>query len=235
MPALPTTGRVRHVVPGTGGGTGSTDDPFLGIAAAQASAQPGDLFLVHAGSYGGRIRFDHAGAVGAPVVWLAAGDGEVRMNGIDIAASHVWLEGLTVRALSYATFSIGAPENVVIRRCTFLGNHYGVYLQQGGRYWYIADNTIVGDTPAASESFDGEGIELNTTEGHTVAHNRITNVADGVSYPLRNVDITGNDIFDVSDDGIEGDYGYANVRMWRNRIHNAVHNGISFQPQYAGP
>ena len=45
----------------------------------------------------------------------------------------------------------------------------------------------------------------------------------------------GNDIFDTSDDGIEGDFGYGNVRMWGNRIHNAVHNGISFQPQYGAP
>ncbi len=76
-----------------------------------------------------------------------------------------------------------------------------------------------------SDSFDGEGLELNSTSGHTVAHNSITNVADGISYLLRNVDMFGNDIFDTSDDG-KGDFGYGNVRMWGNRIHNAVHNGI---------
>ena len=31
------------------------------------------------------------------------------------------------------------------------------------------------------------------------------------------------------------DYGGANVRVWANRIHNAVHNGISFQPQAGAP
>jgi hypothetical protein len=164
-----------------------------------------------------------------------AGDGEVLVRGLDIAASHVWLEGLTVRNLTYATFSIGAPTNVVVTRCRFFNNLYSIYLQQGGSAWYIADNTIVGSTPAVSESFEGEGIELNTTSGHTVAHNSITNVADGISYPDANVDIFGNDIFDVSDDGIEPDFGGANVRMWGNRIHNAVHNGISFQPQLGGP
>jgi hypothetical protein len=76
---------------------------------------------------------------------------------------------------------------------------------------------------------------LNSTSGHTVAHNSITNVADGISYPLRNVDMFSNDIFDTWDDGIEGDFGYGNVLMWGNRIHNAVHNGISFQPQYGAP
>jgi len=108
-------------------------------------------------------------------------------------------------------------------------------MEEGGRNWYIADNTIVGDTPYYTESLDGEGIELNMTGGHTVAHNSISNVADGISDPGANTDLFGNDIFDTSDDGIEADGGGANVRMWQNRIHNAVHNGISFQPQTGAP
>jgi hypothetical protein len=235
VPAPPTGGRVLHVVPGAGGGDGSLLAPFAGVPAAQASARAGDTFLLHAGSYGGRVRFDVAGTAADYIVWKAAGDGEVLMNGIDIAASHIWLEGITVRDQAYATFSLNAPTNVVVTRCNFFNNHYSIYLQRGGSYWYIADNTIVGDTPASSESFAGEGIELNTTSGHTVAHNSITNVGDGISYPNTNVDIFGNDIFDTSDDGIEADNGGANVRMWGNRIHNAVHNGISFQPQTSGP
>ena len=235
VPVAPSGGRVFHVVPGAGGGSGTAVAPFAGIAAAQAVAQPGDTFLLHAGDYGGRVRFATPGTASAYIVWRAAGDGEVLLRGIDIAASHVWLEGLTVRNLTYATFSIGAPTSVVVTRCRFFQNLYSIYLQQGGSAWYIADNTIVGSTGAVSESFEGEGIELNTSSGHTVAHNSITNVADGISYPDSNVDIFGNDIFDVSDDGIEPDYGRANVRMWGNRIHNAVHNGISFQPQLGGP
>jgi hypothetical protein len=235
LPLAPAAGRVFHVVPGSGGGSGTEAAPFAGIAAAQAVAQPGDTFLLHAGDYGGRIRFTTAGTTTAYIAWRAARDGEVLLRGIDIAASNIWLEGLTVRNLTYATFSIGAPSNVVVTRCRFLNNLYSIYLQQGGSGWYIADNTIVGSTTAASESFEGEGIELNTSSGHTVAHNSITNVADGISYPDSNVDMFGNDIFDVSDDGIEPDYGRANVRMWGNRIHNAVHNGISFQPQLGGP
>lgn len=235
LPAPPVGGRIFHVTPGSGGGEGSAANPFRGIAAAQTVAQPGDTFLLRAGSYGGRIRFDKAGTAASYLVWKGAGDGEVLINGVDIAASHLWLEGLTVRNQGYATFSINAPENVVVTRCHFYNNHYSIYLQQGGKDWYIADNVIVGDTPASSESFSGEGIELNITGGHTVAHNSITNVADGISYPSTNVDIFGNDIFDTSDDGIEADYGGANVRMWGNRIHNAVHNAISFQPQNGAP
>ena len=235
VPAAPTGGRVLHVIPGAGGGDGPLLSPFAGVAAAEAAAQPGDTFLLHGGSYGGRIRFSVPGTADKYIVWKAADDNEVLMNGLDIAASHIWLEGITVRDQAYATFSINAPTNVVVTRCNFFNNHYSIYLQRGGSNWYIADNTIVGDTPADSESFSGEGIELNTTSGHTVAHNSITNVGDGISYPKNNVDIFGNDIFDTSDDGIEADNGGANVRIWGNRIHNAVHNGISFQPQTSGP
>src|SRR4051812_17053250 len=50
QPALPTTGRMLHAVPGTGGGDGSAANPFQGIADAQAAASPGDIVLLHHGS-----------------------------------------------------------------------------------------------------------------------------------------------------------------------------------------
>jgi hypothetical protein len=235
VPGVPSAGRVLHVVPGAGGGDGSLLSPFAGIAAAQAAAQPGDTFLLHAGNYGGRIRFDRAGTATSYIVWKAAGDGEVRLDGIDVAASHLWLQGLTVRDQTRALLSVSSPTNVVVTRCQFLNNLHAMFLEGAGTNWYIADNTIVGNAPAASDRFDGEGIDLNVTSGHTVAYNSITNVADAISSPHTNVDIFGNDVFDTSDDGIELDNGRANVRVWGNRIHNAAHNGISFQPQSGGP
>jgi hypothetical protein len=239
VPAMPAAGRTFHVVPGSGGGTGSAANPFRGIAAAETIARPGDTFLVHAGSYGGRINFTKPGTAAAYIVWKAAGDGEALFAGIDVYASYVWLDGLTVRDQPYALMSKNAPTAVVISRCSFFNNHYSIYLQRGGSYWYIADNTIVGDTPYLTESFDGEGIELNgysvESFGHTVAHNRISNTADGISNGTYNIEVYGNDIFDTSDDGFEGDPGGANIRVWGNRIHNAAHNGISFQPQTGSP
>jgi regulation of enolase protein 1 (concanavalin A-like superfamily) len=234
VPAAP-SGRVFHVTPGDWGGDGSPGAPFLGIAAAQAVAQPGDTFLLHGGYYGGRIVFSAPGTAAAYVAWRAAGDGEVTMAGIDILAGHIWLEGLTIRDQHYGTRTENAPTNVVLTRSFFFNNHYSIFLSGGGSNWYIADNVIVGNTPAASGNDEGEGIELLVTNGHTVAHNRITNVADGISYPRTNVDIFGNDIFDTADDGIELDNGLANVRVWGNRIHNPHHHGMSFQPQSGGP
>jgi hypothetical protein len=238
VPALP-FGRTFHVVPGLGGGDGSSTNPFRGIAAGEATAQPGDTFLVHAGNYGGRILFTKPGTFDGYIVWKAAGDGEASFAGIDVAGSYVWLEGLTIRDQPFALMSKNAPTGVVISRCSFFNNHYSIYLQRGGSHWYIADNTIVGDTPYATEGLDGEGIELNgysvESFGHVVAHNRISNTADGISNGTYNIDVFGNDIFDVSDDGFEGDPGGANIRVWGNRIHNAAHNGISYQPQNGSP
>lgn len=239
VPVMPVAGRTFHVVPGSGGGNGSAASPFRGITAAEAGAQPGDIFLVHAGSYGGRITFTRPGTPTGYIVWKSAGDGEAAFAGIDVSASHVWLEGLTLRDQPFALMSKNAPTGVVISRCEFYNNHYSIYLQRGGSDWYIVDNTIVGDTLYSTESFDGEGIELNgysvESFGHVVAHNRISNVADGISNGTYNIDVFGNDIFDASDDGFEGDPGRANIRVWGNRIHNAAHNGISYQPQNGSP
>ena len=239
VPTMPIGGRSFHVVPGAGGGDGSSANPFRGVTAAETVAQPGDMFLVHAGSYGGRVTFTKPGTSSAYIVWKGAGDGEALFAGIDVSASYVWLEGLTLRDQPFALMSKNAPTGVVISRCSFFNNHYSIYLQRGGSHWYIADNTIVGDTPYSTESLDGEGIELNgysvESFGHVVAHNSISNVADGISNGTYNIDVFGNDIFDASDDGFEGDPGGTNIRVWGNRIHNAAHNGISYQPQNNSP
>ncbi|MBW2458817.1 MAG: right-handed parallel beta-helix repeat-containing protein [Deltaproteobacteria bacterium] len=238
VPALPVGGGEYHVVPGSGGGTGTESDPFMGIETAQAAAAAGDIFLLHGGNYGGRIEFDVPGEAGNYLVWKAAGDGEPIIEGIELSASHTWYEGLRVVVPAGEIGIHGTylnPEDVVIVRNAISGCHYCVYPKEESSNWYIADNVIDGDELPDSGSLDGEGIELNHGNGHIVAHNSITHVADGVSYPGAGCDIYGNDIFDVSDDGIEPDYGPANVRVWGNRISNAANNGISFQPMSGAP
>ncbi|MCG8552957.1 MAG: right-handed parallel beta-helix repeat-containing protein, partial [Desulfobacterales bacterium] len=239
LPQWPAGGREFHVVPGSGGGSGSLEDPFRGIYAAQNIAEPGDIFWVHAGTYPGEIEFSTPGEAGNYIVWKGAGDGETLVGKIRISADHIWLEGLTVRDSDYALLTYNAPEDVVITYNYFWDNHYGVYLNHGGSNWTITDNTIVGDQiPGACSGngcYKGEGIELAHSSGHVVAYNTISYVADGISYPGTNCDIFGNELFDLADDGIELDYGYANNRAWQNRISNPKNNGISFQPMQGSP
>ena len=107
----------------------------------------------------------------------------------------------------------------------------------------IADNVIVGDknwptgnqTQRDPDPLSGEGVELNHSHGHVVCYNSISRVADGISYCGHDCDIYGNDIFDVTDDMLEPDYGSANNRLWGNRGRNFANAGLSFQPMYCGP
>ncbi|WP_457669948.1 right-handed parallel beta-helix repeat-containing protein [Thiolapillus sp.] len=250
QPQKPVGGRIFHVQPGNGGGDGSPAAPFLGIAEAQAHARPGDTFLLHNGIYsgfdsGGEIQLNVSGARGNYIVWQALNRGEAILDSpLRIAASHLWVQGLHIRGHAnvdneYGLRTYNAPDDVVIMGNRFTDFHYSIALNHGGSNWLISDNTIIGDkdinTPDGPASWGGEGIELQFTSGHTLAWNRISLVADGISSPQRNTDIFRNEIFDVTDDGIEPDYGYANIRVWENRISNARHNGFSFQPMNRGP
>lgn len=242
LPSIPGEGRMLHVVPGNGPeGMGTADSPLRGLAAAEQAAQPGDILILHEGDYR-HYRFAKSGLPGRYIVWKAAGDGPVRFTGAELEASHIWLEGLSfVRDDRPNAFvARGECKDVVVSRNQFHGFHYSITLSPACEGWYIADNTIVGDktdplSRSQNNAISGEGIELNHSSGHVVAHNRISRVADGISYPHRNCDIFGNDIFDCSDDGVEPDYGYANIRIWGNRITNINNYAISFQPMYCGP
>lgn len=235
IPSLPKGGRTLHVVPGAGGGEGSAGNPFKGLSAAQMEARAGDIFLLHKGNYG-NFTFEKSGESNRYIVWKAASDGEVMFDSLEVAASHVWLEGLTLRRGTNPNGLRGrGAADVVVSRNNFTGFHYSIALNRDCRDWTIADNVVVGDNDPTSGNISGEGVELNHSDGHVVCYNSISRTADGVSYPNRNCDIFGNDIFDVSDDGLEPDYGYANNRMWGNRITNAHNAALSFQPMYCGP
>ena len=161
-----------------------------------------------------------------------------------IAAGHLWIEGIHVRGHAdvdneYGLRTYNAPDDVVIKGNRFTDFYYSIVLNHGGSNWLITDNTLVGDKdinmPDGPASWGGEGIDLQHTSCHTVAWNRISRVADGISYPLSNTDLFRNEIFDVTNDGIEPDYGYTNIRVWENRISNVRHNAFSFQPMNRGP
>jgi parallel beta-helix repeat protein len=254
MPRFPKGGKAYHVKPGNGGGDGSKDKPFLGIASAQAAAQPGDIMLLHAGNYG-RVELNKPGVRGKPIVWKSAGDGEAVVHHLAVT-SWLWIDGLFFRRdLKAKSFDgIGSPEKaltahwgdtegVCVTRCTFRDFWYSIWPSEywtryKGSEWYIADNDIIGNKYGPLDDGDwsgGEGIELEDSSNCVVCYNRISRVADGISYAKRNCDIYGNEIFKTTDDGIEPDYGYANIRMWGNRIYDVANYSLSFQPQFCGP
>lgn len=246
IPTKP-NGPVYHVENSVQGGDGSESNPY-NITEAIAVAQPGDTFIIHAGDYRGRKDFNRDGEQNNYIVWEGAGDGPAVFSHIRlISADYNWFEGLEFnmtddcRCFSSNGDSFSnTPHDTVITKNFFYGGYdcasspYFISSPPHARYWYITDNTIKGPIEPSSGSLGGEGIVMAGTRnpyltGHIIAHNKISNVADGISYIGGNTDIFGNDIFNVSDDGIEPDYSGPNVRIWGNRISMAYHNGISLQ------
>jgi hypothetical protein len=253
-PREPAGMRVRHVVPAAPGdagpGTGSRDDPFRGLRAAQAAAAPGDLFLLHAGVYAeGTWTIEHHGTAARPIIYRGAGDGDTVLDGGGrerlVSANrvrHVWLERLTLRGADYL-FVGHWGSHFVIRHCRLEVTRTGITAINGGyeesRGFVITDNIIQGPTTwPRSRGIEGITGVLISGAGHVVAYNRMSNLGDGVHGTehgrLAASDINNNDIEASTDDGIEGDYADTNVRIYRNRITNAF-AGISAQPSLGGP
>ncbi|MBI2504338.1 MAG: hypothetical protein HYW07_14030 [Candidatus Latescibacteria bacterium] len=88
VPSAFAGGRQLHVVPGAGGGSGTAEEPFRGLAAADSQAQPGDVFLVHAGVYAGTWILRSSGEPGRPIVWRGGVDGEAILNAQGQAAER---------------------------------------------------------------------------------------------------------------------------------------------------
>ena len=280
VPAMPKGGRTLYVVPGEGGGAGpegkppsaasfgagpegkppssasfgagTEADPFKGVAAADAAAQPGDILRLRPGAYGD-VQLNKPGAEGGRyVVWTVAGGGEAVFKSVKLNGSFIWLDGLTLKRAERKNGVTTAGQAVigaVVTRCNIDGYHYCIILNRQCRDWHIADNVIKGSKtwpytpnpkldPKDDENhpLSGEGVELaESIGGHVVCYNRISHTADGVSYPGHDTDIYGNDIFNVTDDSLEPDRGWANVRMWGNRLHDFGNAALSFQPMNCGP
>ncbi len=255
-PAAP----LRHVVPGDGGGSGTSADPFKGVQAAQAAAQPGDHFLLHAGTYAhGTWEITRSGEPGKPIIWGAAGDGEAVIDGgrasdhLDGAAikadgAHdVWFEHLAIRNAFNGIRAHGA-DRLVIRRCHFTAFICGVVgvspdPQRPQSGWFVTDNLMEGvQTWPKTGAEYAVGLESRavwlTGSGHVIAWNRIHHVKDGIDTGdgarCDNIDIHGNDISECFDDGSELDGSERNVRCFENRYTDVL-VGVSFQPVYGGP
>ena len=253
-------GPVHHVVPGdanpdgNAAGTGTAEDPYRGLAAAEKNAKPGDTFLLHAGVYNGPFKLHRSGQEGKPIVWRAAGDGEPVIDGQGsaekrperaieaIGLSDRWFEGLTIRNANHA---IVAHESgrFVVRRCNMHDVEHGLTATKNTKDnvngYFVTDNVMKGPSiwPRSEGIEDARGVQL-TGAGHVIAYNRISHFGDAIdtmpSPRCESIDIHNNDVFDLTDDGIETDYSQRNTRVFHNRLTN-VFQGISTQPVYGGP
>jgi hypothetical protein len=257
IPGAGTTGPSRFGQPGAVSvpGIGTKNDPFRGLAEADRAARPGDTVLVHAGIYQGEWEVRRDGEPGKPIVWRGAGDGETVLDGqgdaktrpertISASGRHdLHFENLTVRNSTWlAVFNRG--KRIVLRGCHLSGCSYAIVAtgQQEGRLVediLIEDNVIEGPStwPRTKGIEDARGVQIEG-QGSTVRYNRVRGFADGIDTfstpPCAAIDIYGNEISEMIDDGIETDYSVRNVRCFRNRLTN-VFQGISAQPVLGGP
>jgi glyoxylate reductase len=105
------------VVPGEGGGSGTAADPYKGLVEAEPHARPGDLFLLHAGSYAGLFTARKSGEPGRPIVWRGAGDGETIIDGKWSHFRPMAHLGFELRGKTLGIFGLGRIGLAMAKRC----------------------------------------------------------------------------------------------------------------------
>jgi hypothetical protein len=171
--------------------------------------------------------------------------------------SQIIIERLTVRNAAWGV-RMERGADLTVRRCNLIDCDVAVAAwarESRGKRFLVCDNRILarkgpgmGLGPgAAGDVIGDEGVVL-TGDGHVVCHNYIRGFSDGLSFgsvdidaqgladygPNTSLDVYGNDILDCLDDGLELDWGRSNVRVFRNRVTNAL-KGLSCQPVFGGP
>lgn len=200
-----------------------------------------------------------------PIYIVGAGDGEAILDGqnagifINVRSSdYLHFEGLTIRNAGISIFGGfqgergGGTKGLVVKDCWFEDVVTGIMAQDGrSTDFSILDNVFIGRNPMGKINVFGRstaGYAVNLSgQGHSVGFNYATNFWDGINVftsaladpkdgqQARSIDIYNNDINNCSDQFIEADGGYANIRVLRNRMFNCPSQPISCQPVHAGP
>lgn len=261
---LSSTTRSEPVIPTVGHKVEVTAADPGALTKALESAKPGDIIIVHKGTYQGPFTIKASGTAEKPIVIRAAGDGPAILKGtgyikegesvvVQVSGSHIYIDGLELRE-AVTAINIGQGrfterpqwdklkasgqilKNVVITHCKTSATQYAII--GTADECFIADNDLVGlavDVPGIDWS-EGEGVEVHGSAS-VVCYNRMYHLSDAVSiYDFTdNQDCYNNEAICNSDDGIELDFSWENNRVWDNRFWFPTNNGISFQPFIGGP
>ena len=231
-------GRSLYTVPGPGGGTGTKNNPFKGLKTAFKAAQPGDNILLKPGTYN-RLSITKNGTPGKSYhfIGLPGGDAVIK-GGFNIRGRrYLSFDNLKIKHAGRA-FSADGSVGITVRFCRIEKCKSGMHARNSQGF-YIADNHLVGPSkwPRSKGIESTAGWDVGG-QGHTICHNFISYVADGISC-LRGskniaIDVYNNEIITCTDEGIELDYAHWNMRVYRNRLTD-VYQGISYQPVQGGP
>ncbi len=255
-PQVGADARVRYVTPGSGGGSGTSGDPFRGIAAADAAAAPGDLFLLAPGVYTDSLDLQASGTPDEPIVWsgvdrdLSVIDGQSACyHLIELSGNHdLQFRNLTMRNPRSRCLRASGTRNIAVIDCridfsTRSGDEmFGLdFRDSEHENVFVSGNEIVGPLRWEEGRNEDHYALLLVGRGHVVRYNRIHGVFDAVmvgsdrdSIVTSNCDVYGNELYDCTDDGVEFDASRHNIRCHDNRITNVL-CGFSCQPVYGGP
>ncbi len=247
---VPAPLRTIYVAPGSGSGTGTIADPIHGLQTAADMAQPGDTFIVTAGTYE-PFQIMNSGSENFPIAFLGSGHavvdggntdrGVVTVGNYDRTTSHIVISELTIQNGHWG-IDAQNTQDISIQANSIRDVDFGVYNRRGNAVearQEVCNNVITGRTEWPQAGIPSErGIDLRGT-GNVVCHNTVRYFGDCISIQPSTGDSFGNDVYgnDAAfcvDDGIEIDYNQSNVRVWRNRVTNA-RMGVSVQPIAGGP
>ncbi len=257
VPRDPPAPRIRYVIPGEGGGDGSAEDPYRGLAPADAAAEPGDLFILRGGVYTGGSVFAASGTETNPIIWRGEdresvfldGEGTVERIVLIDSARYVHLENVTVRRPFQMAVSCTMTVGIVVRGCridvsqpTGADDMAGIWLRGPDQRDAVIEGNII-QGPIRWEDgrlYDAYGV-IVSGPGHVVRYNEIFGWWDGVevggdetNITTLGCDVYRNEIHRCTDDGIETDGSRHNIRVLENRVTNCL-CGLSCQPVFGGP
>ncbi len=129
---------------------GSEEKPFATVQHAADAAKPGDTIYVMAGRYHERIKVKTGGAQGRPIKFQAMPRRSAIIDGFDLEASYVRVEGFEITAEQPATA-----------------------VQLSASHCEILDNYIHGMKAAVNGTYGKPGPDGATRDYSAVAHNRI--------------------------------------------------------------
>jgi hypothetical protein len=246
-------GTEYYVKPGDGGGSGTMEDPFRGLAIALTEARPGSVFHLISGTYKPFV-ITKSGNKGNPIVIKGPDDkssvidggktseGIVTIGDYEGTCGYIIIENLTIQN---GTWGVDAQNthDITFRKNIVRNVDWGYTNRREDGLEHdqtIADNVFMGRTAWPGRDIpDERGINI-IGNNNVVCHNKIAYFSDGISTDAEpygvsySFDIYNNDISYCVDDLIEVDGTVANTRIWRNRLYNG-RMGISVAPIMGGP
>ena len=254
------TARTRKVPVASNTGRTVNVASSAALTSALTSAQPGDKIVLAPGTYTGSFRPTIDGTLAAPIAIQGQSktgvifDGSGNTNWIfDLSSRrYIILENFSIihaKQTIRGTSSTGiALKNLVLRNLPVSAGNADKTL--GPKFdrstdAYICDNEFFGPQPdqVRDPAFYGPSYNVEIGgSGNVVCHNYMEHWWDAITsaddcyasfYCVSN-DFYNNLIMYSTDDAIELDGSYRNVRAFRNRM-GSNYNGISTQPIYGGP